>query len=303
MYLLKTKACKQGFTLIELLVVIAIISIIAAILFPVFAKAREKARITTGISNMNQMLKGVFMYTSDNEEYPPFGGSGGSITGGGAGVTEWQESIYPYVKNEAAYKDPNDPSGRMSTPNDSNQANGIFTADNAILYSATSFLMNYDVTYPATVSGIATRRTHPLPAYTSPSQFIFFMEGMRHQFGATGGYWGTTLDHTGQYQSIWKVPYALWGSGDINRLFNVSTVTPIFSANGVKIPVPYHDTGEIIGFLDGHVKFYPVDVKNPVGYMKANLPFCHWAYMNNVDGAMQDDGTCTAGKDWNIDND
>ena len=62
---------RKGFTLIELLVVIAIIAILAAILFPVFAKAREKARQTKCISNQRQMALAVIMYTQDNNEVLP----------------------------------------------------------------------------------------------------------------------------------------------------------------------------------------------------------------------------------------
>jgi prepilin-type N-terminal cleavage/methylation domain-containing protein len=56
---------RHGFTLIELLVVIAIIAILAAILFPVFARAREKARANTCLSNVKQLTLGLMMYVSD----------------------------------------------------------------------------------------------------------------------------------------------------------------------------------------------------------------------------------------------
>ena len=62
---------RRGFTLIELLVVIAIIAILAAILFPVFAQAREKARQTQCLSNMKQVGTGVFMYCQDYDETLP----------------------------------------------------------------------------------------------------------------------------------------------------------------------------------------------------------------------------------------
>jgi prepilin-type N-terminal cleavage/methylation domain-containing protein len=64
---------RGGFTLIELLVVIAIIAILAAILFPVFAQAREKARQTTCVSNLKQIGTAFMMYVQDYDEtYPPW---------------------------------------------------------------------------------------------------------------------------------------------------------------------------------------------------------------------------------------
>jgi prepilin-type N-terminal cleavage/methylation domain-containing protein len=62
---------RRGFTLIELLVVIAIIAILAAILFPVFATAKEAAKRTTCTSNQNQLIKAVLMYMGDNDDYVP----------------------------------------------------------------------------------------------------------------------------------------------------------------------------------------------------------------------------------------
>jgi prepilin-type N-terminal cleavage/methylation domain-containing protein len=62
------KKVKRGFTLIELLVVIAIIAILAAILFPVFARARENARRASCQSNLKQIALGVFMYNQDYDE-------------------------------------------------------------------------------------------------------------------------------------------------------------------------------------------------------------------------------------------
>jgi prepilin-type N-terminal cleavage/methylation domain-containing protein/prepilin-type processing-associated H-X9-DG protein len=102
-------ARRFGFTLIELLVVIAIIAILAAILFPVFAQAREKARQTACISNMKQIGLGVSMYAQDNDEKMPFNyqnhydAKGKQIQGI---LDYWQDLCRPYVKNEAVYTCP-----------------------------------------------------------------------------------------------------------------------------------------------------------------------------------------------------
>lgn len=107
---------KKGFTLIELLVVIAIIAILAAILFPVFAKAREKARQTSCLSNMKQMGLGYQMYAQDyDEKYmgtwyePPASGDYWSGT-----WHYWYQMIYPYVKNDGVFFCPSYSAGDRS---------------------------------------------------------------------------------------------------------------------------------------------------------------------------------------------
>ncbi|MGQ9732133.1 MAG: DUF1559 family PulG-like putative transporter [Candidatus Zipacnadales bacterium] len=85
---------RKGFTLIELLVVIAIIAILAAILFPVFAKAREKARQTACLNNMKQVAIAIDMYTTDYDECYPM-----SIYLGGTQVITFYHAIMPYMKN------------------------------------------------------------------------------------------------------------------------------------------------------------------------------------------------------------
>jgi len=72
---------RKAFTLIELLVVIAIIAILAAILFPVFSQAREKARGATCLSNLKQIGLGVMMYVQDYDETFPMSQYGGGSTG------------------------------------------------------------------------------------------------------------------------------------------------------------------------------------------------------------------------------
>ena len=116
----------RGFTLIELLVVIAIIAILAAILFPVFAKAREKARQISCLNNMKQLGLGFIQYMSDNDGVTPLATDGGAGKGenvlGGwmyyktftttptvpSAFDSTKGSLYSYVKSTAVYICPDD---------------------------------------------------------------------------------------------------------------------------------------------------------------------------------------------------
>lgn len=121
---------RKGFTLIELLVVVAIIAVLAAILFPVFARARENARRASCMSNMKQIGLGLMQYTQDNDErYPPNSACTGAVapencagglpvrdqsqpfgkfrifgTGSGSGYyPTWMDFIFPYTKSLQVY--------------------------------------------------------------------------------------------------------------------------------------------------------------------------------------------------------
>ncbi len=91
----------RGFTLIELLVVIAIIAILAAILFPVFARAREKARQSSCLSNVKQINTAILMYIQDYDERMPRSHIGGGGSGWG-----YMYMILPYVKNAQVFDCP-----------------------------------------------------------------------------------------------------------------------------------------------------------------------------------------------------
>ncbi len=99
-----------GFTLIELLVVIAIIAILAAILFPVFAQARERARAISCISNLKQLGTATMMYTQDYDEMfftQPFPGCNTDPSLGPTGYwLYYPDLLYPYVKSVALFKEP-----------------------------------------------------------------------------------------------------------------------------------------------------------------------------------------------------
>src|SRR5580700_9998945 len=86
---------KLGFTLIELLVVIAIIAILAAILFPVFAQAREKARAITCLSNEKQMGLGILQYVQDYDETLPYA----NVIEASGTELRWYDLVSPYIKS------------------------------------------------------------------------------------------------------------------------------------------------------------------------------------------------------------
>lgn len=109
----RTDVKHKGFTLIELLVVIAIIAILAAILFPVFARARENARRASCQSNMKQIGLGFMQYTQDYDEKLPFMTIGDSYTANTAatwlpGSLGWPLSLQPYLKSRQILVCPSD---------------------------------------------------------------------------------------------------------------------------------------------------------------------------------------------------
>ncbi|MBV9867260.1 MAG: DUF1559 domain-containing protein [Abitibacteriaceae bacterium] len=98
------KNSRFGFTLIELLVVIAIIAILAAILFPVFAKARENARRTSCMSNLKQIGLALMQYAQDNDETYPYAAWGGNnASTKAAGLL-----LEPYHKSSGLWRCPSD---------------------------------------------------------------------------------------------------------------------------------------------------------------------------------------------------
>ncbi len=148
-----TKSAASGFTLIELLVVIAIICIIAAILFPVFATAREKARQASCTSNLKQLGLGIAQYTQDYDELLPAGADIYRIGDG------WGGQIYPYVKSTQVFVCPSDTStlGPVSSYG----------------YSSNSVLWT-NIPVSGTTGFLPTGRS--LAKYTAPAKTVLLFE-------------------------------------------------------------------------------------------------------------------------------
>jgi prepilin-type N-terminal cleavage/methylation domain-containing protein/prepilin-type processing-associated H-X9-DG protein len=155
---------QSGFTLIELLVVIAIIAILAAILFPVFAQARAKARQAACLSNMKQIGTALTMYAQDYDEMLPLNDYVGNGLGPLPGWRDpragdsWCSGTYPYVKNLQIYVCPE----------------AVLYRDGSVWQSpdkpedgAVSYLMNY------------VTRGRALAAIPAPAELIFLHEGDR----------------------------------------------------------------------------------------------------------------------------
>jgi prepilin-type N-terminal cleavage/methylation domain-containing protein/prepilin-type processing-associated H-X9-DG protein len=155
----------RAFTLIELLVVIAIIAILAAILFPVFAQARAKARQSACLSNMKQLGTGLMRYAQDWDETLPLNDYNGNGLAPLAGWRDpragdsWCSGIYPYVKNLQIYLCPES----LDYP-DKTQA---WRSPDRPEDGAVSYMMNY------------ATRGRPMAAVPAPADLIFLHEGDR----------------------------------------------------------------------------------------------------------------------------
>jgi len=166
---------RKGFTLIELLVVIAIIAILAAILFPVFAKAREKARQSTCASNLKQLGLGFMAYAQDYDEIIPGNTyqlpanttSPHDMKCGATAVSWWPIYLEPYVKSKGIYVCPSGVSDGCPFPN-----------------TPRSYAMNVSlVTCCSTGS--------PTAGITKPSETVLMTDNGRHYlFGAGGNSFG-----------------------------------------------------------------------------------------------------------------
>jgi prepilin-type N-terminal cleavage/methylation domain-containing protein/prepilin-type processing-associated H-X9-DG protein len=269
---------QQAFTLIELLVVIAIIAILAAILFPVFAQAREKARGTTCLSNQKQIMLGVLMYTQDYDESLPLGQAGkvhwdGNINSGDEG-TGIEDEIDPYIKagvqwgperSASIWKCPSDPYRR----DDCDGAPGI-----GVGYDISYGFTSYDPNNPTTEFGLFNFAfygygpSQTLAGISKPAGTIAMYEWWNPQaysrFEAISRFDMGGLTYFPVYPKALPIGDAC-GDG-YNWLFSIGGHTGISNW----------------AFIDGHVKAFPVariwntDPTNCSYDNAGNVLGCHW---------------------------
>ena len=262
---------KKAFTLIELLVVIAIIAILAAILFPVFARARENARRSSCMSNLKQIGLGTLQYTQDYDEklYPHrFNGTpnplmsvnGGpaatGITGDATGKIFWVSLLQPYVKSYQLFVCPSNPGGWVGGGPDNCTAAGC----NGQGYGGQNSYGHNDLLAPADgFNGGAGPLPISLAQIPSTSQTVAVTDATYYGVlprldSATpvvvSGAGSTTTDYAnangGQYKSYW---------GNIgNNVWSYSQpVGGVLKENEVNGSPRHLNTINTL-YVDGHVK-------------------------------------------------
>ena len=237
---MKNSLHTRGFTLIELLVVIAIIAILAAILFPVFAKVREKARQTSCLSNEKQIGLAFMQYTEDNDELFP------STYYYGEG---WAEILYPYVKSAAVFKCPDD-NGRTQSY--------AWTPD------PVSYAANADIMIKSLLPSTTISVPYSLAGLVAPSSTVLVYEGdtVYDNYNGPGTGHSDGTDFTWfRYADTFRS--SLDGDGSSNFYtvpVNVARHSPDSPVGGIT----YSGSDNFIA-ADGHCKYLDVSWSNKGG--------------------------------------
>jgi len=236
----------KAFTLIELLVVIAIIAILAAILFPVFAKVREKARQTTCTSNMKQIGLAILQYQQDYDETFPmlhYNDSAGQ-------EVRWYEEVGPYIKNGQKYAS----TGRYSG------AGGIWHCPSTAADQPAGYGAHYDIFSEG--QPYATPKVVALAAIDTPSDTITVVEKGQNdgnsswlQFQTWEGNWTAAGGGTAANGYTYSDHVDLLPSHDCDYAANMSVGSSYGNWNGCSMMPRYRHTDMTnCLFSDGHVK-------------------------------------------------
>ena len=286
---------KTAFTLIELLIVIAIIAILAAILFPVFAQAREKARATSCLSNERQLSQAMLMFAQDHDEQfspgtltcysysynwgTPYNYTYCSNPGGNSG-TGWASTLYPYTKNAGVFKCPDDPTKGQPIP-------GTTKFSTPISYIYNYQLLTYTYYQPSANSSYDSPAGLSQAQLLGPSKTILFMEGTGDECNLTGDQEGPP-SNSGNYSAVgdgaqydlYYNPNYYWGGGSNGVLYDTGYMgsapgtVPVGGGNGGPDAGDYtgpdgrHSKGANYALCDGHVKFV----------LPSNVSPYNWSY-------------------------
>ena len=224
------KRAPRAFTLIELLVVIAIIAILTAILFPVFARAREKSRQVGCLSNLRQMALGVSMYTQDYEGYPLYSYPTGSNE-------RWHTILQPYVRSTRVLVCPSAPVGYdfRNLAYGYNHQYLARTVDRGGPGWATEAAIAVPASTVAIADAAGTGGWTPNPAPWAPSPATECDRLLNH---------GYTVDPP-------RLPAgSRWGTS-----CRVSSPRPNYPGPGHTRVADRHDLGANVAFCDGHAKW------------------------------------------------
>jgi len=231
----------NAFTLIELLVVIAIIAILAAILFPVFAAAREKARQTTCTSNLKQLGLAFLQYEQDNDETVPSGRNMDIAAGCGsftaACYTNWTFDVFPYVKARAAFSCPDDPTTAATSHNPGN-------------VQGTGVPLSYMVNLNALITNINNYAPTTMSKYAAPSLTVLLLE-CQTNFNDPSLYINGGSNEPGD-EFLPTVNVAAGGGGSTLATCQIGGEKFIESE---LIPNGRHNGGSCYLMADGHVKW------------------------------------------------